>query len=127
MLSSPLWGWQPFFLQYLIIDLHCWFSLLIVCVILCTTDKRGVKTMFKHRTADGKRNLCGQTIQRLRKQHHHSQRALADAMQLKGVDVSKYAVGAIEAGKRFVTDMDLVAISSIYGVSIDALVDTSRL
>ena len=51
-----------------------------------------------------------------------SQRALADKMQLIGIDVDKNAIQRIECGKRFVTDIELKAFAEIFGVSLDKLV-----
>ena len=79
--------------------------------------------MFKNKN-DGKNNLCGEKIRELRMSYPTklSQRALADKMQLIGIDVDKNAIQRIEAGKRFVTDIELKAFSQIFGVGIDRLV-----
>ena len=79
--------------------------------------------MFKNKNG-GKNNLCGEKIKELRLSHHTklSQRALADKMQLIGVDVDKNAIQRIECGKRFVTDIELKAFSEIFGVGIDTLI-----
>lgn len=79
--------------------------------------------MFKNKN-DGRNNLCGEKIRALRMQYPSklSQRALADKMQLIGIDVDKNAIQRIEAGKRFVTDIELKAFSSIFGVSLDELI-----
>lgn len=42
--------------------------------------------MFKNKNADGTLNLCGNKITELRKERDLSQRALADQMQLRGLD-----------------------------------------
>lgn len=79
--------------------------------------------MFKNKN-DGRNNLCGEKIRELRLTYPSklSQRALADKMQLIGIDVDKNAIQRIECGKRFVTDIELKAFSEIFGVSIDELV-----
>ena len=79
--------------------------------------------MFKNKN-NGKNNLCGERIRELRLAYPSklSQRALADKMQLIGIDVDKNAIQRIESGKRFVTDIELKAFSEIFGVSIDNLV-----
>ena len=79
--------------------------------------------MFKNKN-DGKNNLCGEKIKELRLSYPTklSQRALADKVQLIGIDVDKNAIQRIECGKRFVTDIELKAFSEIFGVSIDALI-----
>ena len=44
--------------------------------------------------------------------------AEADKLQLFGIDVDKNAVQRIECGKRFVTDIELVAIAKVLEVSV---------
>ncbi len=60
-------------------------------------------------------------IAALRKARGLSQRALADAMQLAGLDIDKNAVQRIESGRRFVTDIELYHFAAYFGVSADAL------
>ena len=50
-----------------------------------------------------------------------SQRAVADKLQLIGLDVDKNAIQRIECGKRFVTDIELVAFSKIFDIAVDEL------
>jgi len=78
--------------------------------------------MFKNKN-NGKNNICGENIKRLRLEYPTklSQRALADKLQLCGIDVDKNAVQRIECGKRFVTDIELKALSEIFSVSVDEL------
>ncbi len=77
--------------------------------------------MFINKAKDGKNNLCGKNISYLRKKMNLSQRALADKLQILGIDVDKNAIQRIEAGKRFVTDIELKALSSLFNVSMDDL------
>ena len=79
--------------------------------------------MFKNKN-DGKNNICGVNIKRLRLEYPTklSQRALADKMQLCGVDVDKNAIQRIESGQRFVTDIELKALAEIFAVSVDELI-----
>lgn len=79
--------------------------------------------MFKNKN-DGKNNLCGDKIRDLRVNYPTklSQRALADKMQLIGIDVDKNAIQRIESGKRFVTDIELKALAEIFSVSTDYLI-----
>ena len=78
--------------------------------------------MFKNKS-DGRNNICGEKIRKLRLEYptRLSQRALADKMQLIGIDVDKNAIQRIECGKRFVTDIELKAFSEIFGVSADEI------
>lgn len=77
--------------------------------------------MFINKTADGNNNLCGRRVARFRTEMKISQRALADRLQLVGLDMDKNAVQRIEAGKRFVTDIELVGLSRVLGKSLDEL------
>ena len=80
--------------------------------------------MFKNRANDGKANICGRNVAkyRLKMTPKMSQRALADKLQIVGVDVDKNAVQRIECGKRFVTDIELVALSKALEVDMIMLV-----
>ena len=79
--------------------------------------------MFKNKN-DGKNNICGENVRKLRLGYKTklSQRALADKMQLIGIDVDKNAIQRIEAGKRFVTDIELKALAEIFEVGIEQLI-----
>ncbi len=79
--------------------------------------------MFKNKS-EGKNNLCGYRIRALRLSYPTklSQRALADKMQLIGIDVDKNAIQRIESGKRFVTDIELKAFAEIFEVTLDKLI-----
>lgn len=79
--------------------------------------------MFKNKNADGSLNLCGNRIAALRKQKRLSQRALADRLQLNGIDLNKNAIQQIESGQRFVTDIELKAFAQFFQVSGDALLN----
>ena len=81
--------------------------------------------MFTNKAKDGRNNLCGEKIAQLRKQMipKVSQRALADMLQLTGLDLDKNAIQRIESGKRFVTDIELLAFASVFGVEIGSLLD----
>lgn len=81
--------------------------------------------MFINKTLDGKNNLCGTQIARYRKMLKKSQRQLADTLQLTGLDIDKNAIQRIEAGKRFVTDIELVHFAKVLNVSYEKLLDES--
>ena len=82
--------------------------------------------MFKNKN-DGRNNLCGENIRRLRLEFATklSQKGLADKMQLIGIDVDKNAIQRIECGKRFVSDIELVAFAEIFSVELGELVKRS--
>ena len=75
--------------------------------------------MFKNKNGKSN-NLSGKNIARIRKEAvpHLSQRALAEKLQLYGIDIDKNAVQRIECGKRFVTDIELTAIAKVLSVSV---------
>lgn len=77
--------------------------------------------MFINKGAGGRNNLSGLVIGRLRKERKWSQRMLADQMQLLGIDIDKNAVQRIEAGQRFVTDIELKVFAKCLNVTADAL------
>ena len=77
--------------------------------------------MFINKSKDGKNNVCGENIARYRKSMKMSQRALADKLQLVGLDVDKNAVQRMESGQRFITDIELVFLSQALEVSIHNL------
>lgn len=77
--------------------------------------------MFINKTQDGLNNACGKNIARLRTELKISQRELADRMQLVGIDIDKNAIQRIECGKRFVTDIEIIAFAKIFNVSFENL------
>ena len=79
------------------------------------------KSMFINKNDDGLNNICGKKSAELRKELKISQRILADRLQLSGLDVDKNAIQRIECGKRFVTDIELLAFSKIFDVTVDEL------
>jgi len=79
--------------------------------------------MFKNKTNSGRNNICGKNVFLLRKNYtpKMSQRALAEKLQILGIDVDKNAIQRIESGQRFVTDIELLALSKIFNVKCDEL------
>ena len=78
--------------------------------------------MFLNKAADGKNNVSDKQISTFRKETGMSQRQLADALQVLGLDVDKNAVQRIESGQRFVTDIELIYFSKALNKSIDQLI-----
>lgn len=77
--------------------------------------------MFINKSKDGLNNVCGKNIAVLRKNLNLSQRQIAEKMQLTGVDLDKNAIQRIECGKRFVTDIEIIAFATVFNVSITDL------
>lgn len=80
--------------------------------------------MFINKTDDGLNNACGKNIAKLRTELKISQRELADRMQLVGIDIDKNAIQRIECGKRFVTDIEIIAFAKIFNVPFEALLNS---
>lgn len=81
--------------------------------------------MYKNKANGGRNNICGENIARLRRlmKKPNSQRALADKMQLMGIDIDKNAVQRIESGQRFVTDIELKAFAKLLDVTMEELTE----
>lgn len=77
--------------------------------------------MFINKSADGKNNICGKNIANLRIGMNLSQRMLADKLQIMGIDIGKNAIQRIESGERFVTDIELKALSALFNVPMEEL------
>ena len=78
--------------------------------------------MFINKTSDGKNNICGKQVARLRKRMTPkvSQRALAEMLQVAGLDIDKNAIQRIESGQR-VTDIELMALAHVLNVDVKDL------
>ena len=78
--------------------------------------------MFKNKNGESN-NISGENIARIRKEMipKCSQHALADKLQLFGIDLDKNAIQRIESGERFVTDIELVAIAEVLNTSVTEL------
>ncbi len=81
--------------------------------------------MYKNKSEDGLNNICGEKVKqyRLAMPKKTSQRKLADLLQVEGLDLDKNAIQRIEAGTRFVTDIEIKTIAKVLGVSYQDLLD----
>lgn len=75
---------------------------------------------------NGNKNLIGRHLIELRNQHGLSQRALAQKLQLAGYDIDKNVITRIETNKRYVTDIEIKALASIFDVSYAYLIDGTK-
>lgn len=80
--------------------------------------------MFTNKASDGLNNACGKNIAHLRIKAGISQKALADRMQLVGIDIDKNAIQRIECGKRFITDIEVIAFAKVFDITTDELLKT---
>lgn len=77
--------------------------------------------MFINKASNGLNNVCGKNIAQFRIKMNISQRELADKMQLVGIDIDKNAIQRIECGKRFVTDIEVIAFAKVFNISLEKL------
>ncbi len=73
--------------------------------------------------SSGEKNLISSRLIELRRQQNLSQRDLAHKLQLAGYDMDKNVITRIETNKRYVTDIELRALSQVLGVSYAYLID----
>lgn len=73
------------------------------------------------RKSIGTENLVGHNIVLLRKRKNLKQTDLLAQLQVHGIDINQSALSAIEGQHRKISDRELLAISAILGVSLDAL------
>ena len=79
--------------------------------------------MFINKTSNGRNNICGENIARIRKNMKISQRFLADKLQLIGLNIDKNAIQRMESGQRFITDIEIIYLSKVLGVTFDELLN----
>ncbi|WP_288175803.1 helix-turn-helix domain-containing protein [Sporofaciens musculi] len=68
--------------------------------------------------SSGEKNLVSSRLIELRRQQGLSQRDLAHKLQLAGYDMDKNVITRIETNKRYVTDIELRALSQVLGVTL---------
>lgn len=74
-------------------------------------------------TRTGEKNLISQRLIELQRLNNLSQRDLAEKLQLAGYDMDKNVITRIETNKRYVTDLELKALTEVFGVSYKSLID----
>lgn len=79
--------------------------------------------MFSNRTKDGRNNICGNNVAKLRKALKISQRELSDRLQTIDLDIDKNAVQRIESGQRFVTDIEMIYLAKVLSVTVEELLE----
>lgn len=79
--------------------------------------------MFINKSSNGLNNICGKNISKFRIDLQISQRELADRMQLVGIDIDKNAIQRIECGKRFVTDIEIIAFAKVLNKNYEELLN----
>lgn len=101
------------------------FSKCQVAIAISYTYFKDNKIMFINKTIDGKNNLCGKIVAQKRLELKISQNQLAKLLQLNGLDIDKNAIQRIEAGKRFVTDIELTILMRVLKFDIKDIFETN--
>ena len=70
---------------------------------------------------DGKKNMVGEQVRRLRYGMNLSQEKLMAQLQLNGMDSERGVIKRIENGTRFVTDVELCLLADFFDVSVEYL------
>lgn len=77
--------------------------------------------MFTNRTPDGRNNIAGIRVAELRKNLRISQRELSDRLNVIGLNIDKNAVQCMESGQRFITDIEIISLAKIFGITVEEL------
>jgi len=70
---------------------------------------------------NGRKNIAGERIRECRVKNRMSQEGLAAKLQVSGVILERNCISRIETGARFVTDYELMVLSTIFNVSMEWL------
>lgn len=71
----------------------------------------------------GRKNVSGEIIRRLRIKKRISQSELAARLQTKGVMLERDSISRIESGARFVADYELYIFAEVLGVEVAELLE----
>lgn len=69
----------------------------------------------------GSKNLIGARVESARKNQGMKQKELLAQLQVRGVDLNASGLSKLEGQIRYVTDMELLALSDILNVSVNWL------
>ena len=69
----------------------------------------------------GSRNLIGTKVEEVRKKRGMKQKELLAQLQVRGVDMNASGLSKLEGQIRYVTDIELVALSEILEIPVDYL------
>lgn len=71
----------------------------------------------------GNRNLIGSKVEEIRKRNGMKQKELLAQLQVNGIDMNASGLSKLEGQLRAVTDIELVALADVLGVSINDLIE----
>lgn len=70
-------------------------------------------------------NMIGNQVKKYRKAQKMSQQALSNRLELLGVYICRGSISRIEDKSRTATDIELFALATVLGVTVNDLYDTS--
>ena len=82
--------------------------------------------MFINKSSDGLNNTISKILYKYRKSLNLSQREFAEKLQIEGLEIDKNAIQRIECGKRFVTDIEILAICKVLKITPNELLGTKK-
>ena len=68
----------------------------------------------------GRKNICGKKIREARLKRQLTQSDFAAKLQVAGITIERDSISRIELGTRFIADYELMIISKILNVPIEA-------
>ena len=86
------------------------------------------KTILNEWYMDGSRNIVGNQVRKARygSKPVVTQEDLSARLAVLGVDIDRSTISRIEAGRRQVTDFELLALSRALGVAVDWLLGNGK-
>ena len=75
---------------------------------------------------DGRKNIIGINVRKLRIKAKLTQKELAEKIQLLGYDFDRLTILRIESGNRFVADYEVKAISEALKIEIRSLYEKTK-
>ena len=67
---------------------------------------------------DGKCNICGRRMRKIRKEHRMSQEQVAAMLQTSGLNITQKGISRMETGKRVIADYELKYLADVLQVSV---------
>lgn len=68
---------------------------------------------------NGKKNISGKNLKKIRRQKNISQETLSHLLQLEGVVIDRFSISRIEAGTRFVADYELYMLAKVLDARLE--------
>ncbi len=75
---------------------------------------------------NGRKNMIGSNVRRLRISRKLTQKQLAAKIQLLGYELDRLTILRMESGDRFIADYEVKALAEALGVEIQVLYDESE-